>query len=369
MTKQYAKDQPQGYKNHIQNIAVVGVRQSLSYLQNQLTNTLQAGGQSGKFIVEELLKNGTQKITALTREDSSNKIPDGVIRKFINYEDQASLVAALQGQDALVITMGVLAPPGQSAKLIQAAADANVPWIVPNEFGGDGTDDELNKATIIGVPKKKDRELIESLGKSSWLGIACSFWYEFSLAGGEERYGFNIKEKTVQFYDDGEQKIDTSTWSQSGRGVANLLGLKILPEDENDTSLTLDSYRNKFIHVSSFHVNQKDMLASILRVTGDSIENWKTTSVPVEQYYEENLAKLKTGDRVAFARTLYSRMFFKDAPADFTGKFGLDNDKLGLPKEDLDEYTKIAVNMDREGYFDQAAKQYEETLSRNKQSK
>ena len=75
----------------------------------------QAGGQSGKFIVEELLKIGKHKITAITREGSTNKIPEGVQIKKVNYDDQASLVEALKGYDVLVITMAVTAPPEQQS--------------------------------------------------------------------------------------------------------------------------------------------------------------------------------------------------------------------------------------------------------------
>ncbi|KAJ3128650.1 hypothetical protein HK098_003857 [Nowakowskiella sp. JEL0407] len=330
MSKTYAKDIP-NFNNHIKNVAVVG-----------------AGGQIGKFIVEALLANGKHSITALTRKGSSNKIPESVISKEIDYDDQSSLVSALQGQDALVITMAVLAPPDQSQKLIRAAAEAKVPWIVPNDFGFDGKNTQLVKDTFVGIPKKADRDLIESLGVSSWLAIACSFWYEYSLSGGEDRYGFDLTNKTLIQFDDGEEKINTITWPQTGRAVANLLGLKIYPDDVNDQSVTLDGYRNQFINVTSFKVSQKDMLASLLRVTGDSIDDWKIRTVNVEEYYRDGLGKLQQGDRSSFVRVLYSRLFFKGTDGGFVSE--IDNEKLGLPVEDLDEYTRIAVEMNKSGF-------------------
>ncbi|KAI9777630.1 MAG: hypothetical protein M1839_008684 [Geoglossum umbratile] len=335
MVQEYAGDQPQGFKNEIENVAIVG-----------------AGGQSGKFIVEEMLKNGKHKITAITRAGSTSKMPEGVHVKKVDYDDQSSLVEALSGQDALVITMGVTAPPGQQTKVIEAAAAAGVPWIIPNEFAGDGLNEEVGRDIFTGPPHKNVRDHIEKLGKSSWVGVACGFWYEYSLGGGPYRYGFDFKNRTVTFFDDGTTRINTSTWPQTGRSVANLLGLKVLPEDGNDKSPCLADFRNKFVYVSSFTINQKEMFDSVLRVTGASPNDWKVTHVPVKEYYREGVEQFQGGNRAGFAKLVYSRMFFPDLAGNFGATKGLDNDKLGLPEEDLDEFTKAAVRLAESGYFD-----------------
>ncbi len=95
----------------------------------------QAGGNVGKYIADALLKTGKHKVTAITRPDSTSKFPTGMEVKKVNYDDQSSLVEALQGQEVLIITMAVMAPEDQEAKLIEAAAAANVPWVLPNEYG------------------------------------------------------------------------------------------------------------------------------------------------------------------------------------------------------------------------------------------
>ncbi|MCJ1396351.1 hypothetical protein MMC18_009241 [Xylographa bjoerkii] len=335
MAEEYASKQPQGFKNNIENVAIVG-----------------AGGQSGKFIVEAMLKNGKHNITAITREGSTNKIAEGVHVKKVDYNDHASLVNALKGQDALVITMGVTAPPDQQTKLIEAAAAAGMPWVLPNEFGGDGLNEEAGKDAFLGPPKKAVRDHIEKLGKSSWIGIACGFWYEFSLGGGPYRYGFDFKKKTVTMYDDGTMRLNTSTWPQTGREVANLLELKVLPEDEHDKSPCLADFRNKFVYCSSFTISQKEMFESILRVTGASADDWKVTYVPVKEAYQDAVKRMQSGDLTGFAQAMYSRFFFPDGAGNYGASRGLDNDKLGLPKEDLDEFTKEAIRLAESGYFD-----------------
>lgn len=295
-----------------------------------------------------MIKTGRHKVTAITRADSTSKVPAGVEVKKVRYDDYDSLVEALQGQEVLIITMAVTAPFEQQTKLIEAAAVANVPWVLPNEWGPDGTNVELGKDILLGEKQNKYRAHIEQLGKSSWIGIACSFWYEFSLSSGVETYGFDLKNRTVTFIDDGDTRINTSTWPQCGRGIAGLLGLKVLPDDENDQSPHLAQFRNKFVYVSSFLISQRDMLDSVMRVTSTKLGEWKITHESSKKRYESGMAELQKGNRLGFARLLYTRVFYPDGSGDFETSKGLQNNILGLPKEDIDEYNKVALQMAEE---------------------
>lgn len=290
-------------------------------------------------------------------------MPSGVEVRKVDYDNKSSLVSALRGHDLFIITMGVTAPAEMHTKLVEAAAEAKIPWVIPNEYGNATTDDELNKAIILGVGKKKEREYIEKLGLS-WISIACGFWYEYSLCGGTERYGFDLNKRTLTWFDDGNVRLDTSTFPQTGRAVANLLALKILPEDENDKSPTLSHWRNNFVHFSSFTVSQKDMFDSVLRVTGTKASDWEQRTVDAKQWYADGMARLQKGDRMGFGQLLYGRMFFPDSPCDLD-KHGIEreNEKLGLPKEDLDEFTKLAVEMAKDGYME---KQYAAAFQNSK---
>jgi hypothetical protein len=308
---------------------------------------MQAGGHCGKFITDYLLKTG-KHITALTRKGSSNKIAAGVAIKEVNYDDPATLVSALEGQDCLIITLSVFAPQDTQSKLVNAAAEAKVPWILPNEWGGDMSGD-IGREALIGPPVMQNRELIDSLGVSSWISVACGFWYEFSLAGSVDRYGFDFKNKNVIIFDDGQVKMTTSTWPLVGRATAKLLSSKILPDDENDKSPCLDNFRRKNVYISSFYVNQMDMLQSVLRVTGTKEADWKITYESSKERYESALEVVKKGDRSQFAKLLYSRLFYPGATAAYQTQ--LSNGILGLPNEDLDEFTKVAIQMDKDGFF------------------
>ena len=294
-----------------------------------------------------MTKTGKHKVTAITRPESTSKVPAGVTVKRVNYDDE-SLVKALQGQEVLIITMGVGAPPDQQTKLIDAAAAANVPWVLPNEWGHDGANVQLGKDILLGDKQTKFRAHIEQLGKSSWIGISCNFWYEYSLSHGVDTYGFDFKNRTVTFIDDGNTRINTSTWPQCGRGIAGLLTLKLLPDNEHDKSPCLSQFRNNFVYISSFLVSQKDILDSVMRVTGTTCEEWKVSYEPSKERYKSGVEELQKGNRNGFARLLYTRMFYPDGSGNFESSKGLHNDILGLPKEDIDESTKIAIKMAEE---------------------
>jgi hypothetical protein len=158
--------------------------------------------------------------------------------------------------------------------------------------------------------------------------------------------------KTVTFYDDGLQKIHTTTFPQVGRAVAALLSLP-LTKAPGYGGKTLEDYRNKFIHIASFKVGQKDMFASLLRATSGKESDWNIHYQPSKERYEQAAEAVKTGDIRAFGRMMYARGFFpgEECPLDFD-RYGLDNEALGLPQEDLDEFGRKAWEMGNSDYFE-----------------
>lgn len=333
MSSSLSSSQPTGSKNHVEHVAIVGV-----------------GGRSGGPIAEALIQAGKHKVTAITRPDSTSKMPAGLhdIKK-VDYSSHTSLVEALKGQDVLIMTMPVMTPKETHKKLIDAAVEAGVSWIMPNEWGVNVANVEMGNDALVRDGIITTREYIEQVGgeKTSWVGLCTSFWYEFSLAGTEGRYGFDFDKKELTLYDEGTTKINTTTWPQVGRAVANLLALKVHPDGEGDTTPSLAQFKNKPVYVSSFFVSQRDMFESVLRVTGDDEKDWKITHEDVVERFKRGQELLKQGQMLGFGILLYARLFFKDGAGD-TNKL-LANDLLGLPKEDLDAATKVAVEMARAG--------------------
>lgn len=318
--------------NHIQKVAIVG-----------------AGGQLGKHITDALLQKGIFRITALSREESTYQPPEGVSLARINYDKSETVVEALRGHDALVMTMAINAL-GHTETVIKAAAEAEVPWILPNDWVLDGANEQLGKDTWAGPLKKKDRDLIESLGKSKWINVTCSFWYEYSLCG-PDMYGIDIEKRKVTWFDNGDVKIHTSTWAQTGRAVAGLLSLPVYPEAGNSGSTTISSYANYYVYITSFTVSQRDIFKSLKRVTGTTDADWSFEMVSTKERFEKHSKALQANwNRFDFTYVFYTRIFFPDGAGSYSGK-ALDNEKLGLPQEDLDACTKEAVEMANRGYM------------------
>lgn len=258
----------------------------------------------------------------------------------MNYEDHSSLVSVLRGQQFLIITLGNAAPKDTQSRIVHAAAEAGVPYVMPNAYSPDPQNEAMLTQILVGVPYFKTVREIESLGVSSWIAFGCGFWYEWSIAGGgTDRFGVDAAERRVVFFDDGEEQITTTTWDQCGRGLAALLSLKLYPEDEADRSPAVDNWANRSLYIASFRVSQKDMFESVKRVTGTADADWKIEYVNSRERFREAQEAMKKGDPTGFNRQLYTRIFFPTGEGDHV-RHGLANEVLGLPQEDIDEATK-----------------------------
>lgn len=294
-------------------------------------------------MVDALLKTGKHTITALTRPDSKNTLPKGVLTTQIDYSNTESLVNALRGQDALVITMSTQAPKDQEMALIKAAGEAGVKFVLPNEWGPDTVHEGYIQDVGIFKVRAQTRKAIQDLhSKTSYITVSTGFWYEWSL-GIPDSYGFDIVNRKVTFYDEGETKISTSTWPQVGRAVAAMLSLPIKAEAGQDPQACLDVLRNNQVYVNSFTVSQRDMLDSVLRVTGSKEEKWEITKENTRERVDAAKKAIENGDRKAYVRVMYTRVFYPDGSGDFERNRGTLNAVLGLPREDIDEATKIAI--------------------------
>ena len=301
----------------------------------------------GRHLISQLLQTGKHTVTAITRPNSTASIQEGVnvIRVDYTSDDDTALVSALQGQQALIITLSVTAPKDTIFKLIRAAAKAKVEFLQPNWYGHDPANDALCKDSLLLQTRDAVCAEIKSLGVSSYFLLASGFWYEWSLAGGPDRYGFDFKQRSLVLFDGGRTPMNTSTWPQCARVIAKLLSLKIAPDDGKDGAPTLAQFRDSAVYISSFRVTQREMFESVKRVTGTTDADWRITNETSVQRWEDSMARIKDGNFSFFTKMLYSRYWFPNGDADHESSRGLHNEVLGLPAEDLDEWTATAVRM------------------------
>ena len=238
----------------------------------------------------------------------------------------------------MAITLSVFAPPDLHSKIVKAAIEAKVAYIMPNIYGFNPMNENLRRDDAYSQNAYKLWREIEESGGSS-ITMACSFWYEWSLATGEAAYGFSIKERKVTFFDDGKTMVCSSTWNLCGAALAALLSLPV--EKEGDGPCVSD-WKNKPLFISSFYTNQRGMLDSLHRVLGTSDNDWEITYESSAQRVKDGYEALAKGDRRGFAKAMYSRAFFPNGDADFSDK--VVNEMLGLKKEDQDEATKRAID-------------------------
>lgn len=104
----------------------------------------------------------------------------------------------------------------------------------------------------------------------------------------------------------------------------------------------LENLKNQVVYVKSFTVSQKDMLESVYRVTGTKEADWTITKEPSQERYAKGMKEMYEGSREGFAKMLYTRVFYPDGCGDIEHK-GTVNDLLGLPTEDMDAATLVAI--------------------------
>lgn len=291
------------------------------------------------------MKTGKHTVTALTREESKVAPAEGAKVVKVNYDDEGSLVEALKGQQFLIITLSVHAPKDLHGRITAAAGKAGVPYIMPNCYGYPVDFEKIQPGDRY-LDDKAAQFKATNNGVSSAVILSCGFWYEWSLALGNQWFGFDIKDRKVTFFDDGKRIITVSTWDQCGNAIAALLDLP-----ESGSSPSVSGFKGGHVSVYSFRVSQRDMLDSLHRVLGTTDAEWEISYEASAQRIKDGAEELQKGVPTGFAKILYGKVFLpSNETSDFAGNGEAVNDTLGLPKESLDEATKRAVTMAESGW-------------------
>lgn len=310
-----------------------------------------ASGTVGRHFTEELLKTGMHKITALVRESSTSTPPAGVAVAHVDYNNHESLVNALRGQDFLIITLGAYAAPDAHERIVKAAASAGVEFVMPNVYGSDYVNEKLGSEDFYGAGAAERCRQVERAGLKC-IAMVCGFWYDTSLVGSADRFGFDIPTKHVNFFDDGATPITMTTLRQCGRAVAKLLSLPV-----EGGPVSVSDWATKPFYVASFTISQREMLDSVNRILGLTDQDWTITSEPSVPRYEKaraamhgktSAAQMDRDEILAFIKSMYTRIFFPSGGADYESTRGLANGLIDLAKEDVDAVTNYSLTLSRD---------------------
>lgn len=136
--------------------------------------------------------------------------------------------------------------------------------------------------------------------------------------------GFDFKSKTATLVDEGQHAFSGTNLQQISLALIALL------QKPAET-------KNQYVFVSSFDVSQKDILAELEKITGES---WTIKQVKSEDLIQTGRGKLQKGDFSGIADLIKGVAF---TPLGDLRPVGLWNDKLGLKKESLEDTLKTVM--------------------------
>ncbi|CAG8552785.1 215_t:CDS:2 [Diversispora eburnea] len=217
-----------------------------------------ATGKLGYPIAEAFLNDGSYKIKILRQKpENKNERAELLASKgaeivYVDYTQKDDLVKALKGTDVIVSTLA----PNKAhidfctiqIPLLNAAKEAGVKRFIPSEFGGEytpGAHPFINS-------KIQFREELEKNG-IEYTYIFTGIFQEFI-----EMLGFDLKNKTVTFYVDGDPKIHSTSLADIGKYTVE--------------SLKLPEARNATIRVAGSTFTIKEILQKFEEATGSK---WK----------------------------------------------------------------------------------------------
>ncbi|KAI9843129.1 MAG: hypothetical protein M1837_006582 [Sclerophora amabilis] len=290
---------------------------------------LGAGGNLGVPVLDALLESGQFNVTVLSRASSTSTFPSQV--KVIKSDySEASLVEAFTGQDAVISTLTTTAVDAQTA-IVNAAATAGVKRFIPSEFGNN----TLNKEAVDLVPILREKQNIQEIVKAkvtenpgfSYTNISTGAFFDWGLKTGF--LGFDLQSKKATIWDDGERLFSANTLSSIARAVVSVL-------------LHPTETKNQHIFISSFELNQNQLLKAVEAATG---EKWTVERVATDAKIQEGNDLLKQGNYLGnFTLVLAATYDKRPFGSNFAKEETLSNELLGLPRLDLDQTVKAIVN-------------------------
>jgi hypothetical protein len=270
------------------------------------------------------LKESSFNVTVLSRSDSSATFPSGVKVIRANYDSPNALKDAFTGQDVVVSLVGgsVL---GDQEKFINAAIAAGVKRFVPSEFGSD-TNGVRNREVVPIFDAKfgtvnylKGKE-----GEISWTAIITGPFFDWAMKVGFN--GFNLADKSVTIFDGGNTKFSATNLHTIGVAL-----IKALEKPEES--------KNQYIYLSGFNTTQNEILGLAEKITG---AKWTVKHVVSKEHLANGRAKVEKGDYTGILDLLQVATFGEEQIGLFDPA-KLWNEKLGLPKDDLEKSIRAAL--------------------------
>ncbi|KAI0139136.1 NmrA-like family protein [Hypoxylon sp. NC0597] len=274
----------------------------------------------GSFVVEALKADATFEVTVVSRKSSATN-PDGVkVLKLADDLPLGELEKAFAGQDAVVMATNFQVF-GQEEKFIDAAIKAGVKRFIPSEFGSN----TRNQNTLAMFPMMgaKARVISELKAKESdgitWTAICAGMIADTGLTTGF--FGYDLQGHTATIWEDGNRKFSSSTRENIGKAVCGVL---------KHPEITA----NQYIFVSSFETSMNELLSALEKAQG---VKYSISYTKVEDEVKEGKAMLAKGDFMKAHKLMLAANLLPGYGNNFAEEEKLWNDRLGVPRENVDE--------------------------------
>ncbi|RHZ64781.1 hypothetical protein Glove_320g120 [Diversispora epigaea] len=218
-----------------------------------------ATGTLGYPITEAFLNDGSYKIKIFRKKpESKNEKSELLASKgaeivYVDYTQKGDLVKALKGTDVVISALSPKKMGGDfystQLSLLEAAKEVGVKRFIPSEFGGEYGPDIAHPFIEV---KIKFREVLEKSGLE-YTNIFNGFFFDCL-----QYLGFDLKNKTVQFYADPNSKVQVTSLEDVGKYTVE--------------SLKLPEARNATIRVAGSTVTFNEILQMFEEATGSK---WK----------------------------------------------------------------------------------------------
>lgn len=205
-------------------------------------------------------------------------MPANVHVAHVDYESLDSLTQAIQGQDAVVSTLGSAALALQ-LRLVEAAVKARVKRFIPSEFGSNTLNEKAAALPVFADKVKVQAALKEQASSSdlTYTLICNGPFLDWGIAVG---FVMNLKGKTIDLFDGGDRYYSATTLATIGQAVAGVLH-------------NFEETKNRAVYVHDTVLTQKQLSALGKKATANKPGEWKENIVSIDELYQQGWAELK----------------------------------------------------------------------------
>lgn len=283
----------------------------------------------GPIILRALAAEPSFNVSVLSRDSTDGTLPAGVdvpVLRIANDYPEAALVSAFQGFDAIVLTTGY-ATLAIEPRFVDAAAAAGVKRIILPQWGAPGSNAKVAAASPLFAAKgnliNHAREK-EGTGLT-WTAVACGIFFDMLLT---PMVNFDLKQRTGTVWNDGAMMFSSSTKEQAARATIQILKKPTVSA-------------NRTVYISSFQTSHNDVLAKLESRTG---VKWTRANTTTEETVRDATDAIKQGNLMKGLRLALLPYFAEGYDADYAAAGLLDNDKLELEQEDMNEVIGNALD-------------------------